>query len=272
VTPHKDEYLELCAGYVLGNLADEEGRTLEAHLEEGCPACETEINRLGRGAMAFLSATPRLLEPSSLRARVLDTVLREGAQREGQKERRRAPIPLPRRRTAPVFGWIIALAGVLIAVGAVYEWRAASQSKRELAASREEVSRLNQEIQSEREWAAVALSPQTRVVELKPTPAGEPQLHARVTYDPATRRALVAVSDLATPPGKDYQLWAITKSGASSLGLVRTDPRGRALIRLVNAGEPFTLAAFAVSLENEGGAPTPTAPAGPVVMVGKLGT
>ncbi len=272
MTPHKDEYLELCPGYVLGNLTEEEARTLEAHLAEGCPACETEISRLGRGAMAFASATPRLLEPSSLRARVLDTVLREGVQREGQRERRRAPIPLPRRRTAPVLGWTFAVAAVLIAAFAVHEWRAASRLEQDLAAARQEVTRLNQQIQSEREWAAVATAPQTRTIELKPTPAGEPQLHARVTYDPSTRRALVAVSAFVTPPGKDYQLWAITKTGPISLGLVRTDPQGRALIRLNDAGDPFTLAAFAVSLENAGGAPTPTAPAGPVVMVGKIGT
>ena len=275
MTPHKDEYLELCAGYVLGNLTEEEARTVEAHLAEGCSACETEINRLGRGAMAFASATPRLLEPSSLRARVLDTVRNDGGQRDGQRERgreRRRPIPLPPRRIAPVLGWMGAVAAVLIAAFALYEWRAASRLERDLAAARQEVSRLNQQIQSEREWAAVATAPQTRTIELKPTPAGQPQLHARVTYDPATRRALVAVSDFVTPPGKDYQLWAITKTGPMSLGLLRTDPQGRALIRLDDAGDPFTLAAFAVSLENAGGAPTPTAPAGPVVMVGKIGT
>jgi len=272
VTPHKDEYLELCAGYVLGNLTEQEAQTLEAHLEEGCAACESEINRLGRGAMAFASATPRLLEPASLRARVLETVRGDGGQREGQRERRRAPIPLPRRRAAPVLGWMGAAAAVLIAAFALYEWRAATRLERDLASARQEVSRLNQQIRSEREWAAVALAPQTRTIELKPTPAGEPQLHARVTYDPVTRRALVAVSDLIAPPGKDYQLWAITKTGPMSLGLVRTDPQGRAQIRLEDAGDPFTLAAFAVSLENAGGAPTPTAPAGPVVMVGKIGT
>jgi len=276
VTPHKDEYLELCAGYVLGNLAEEEARTLEAHLAEGCPACETEIDRLGRGAMAFASATPRLLEPSSLRARVLDTVLREGAKREGQRERRRevkrSTIPLPRRQGAPVFAWTFALAALLIAAVAVYEWRAASQLEKQLAVSRQEVARLNQQIQGEREWAAVATAPQARSIELKPTPDGAPQLHARVTYDPATRRAVVAVSDFVTPPGKDYQLWAITKTGPLSLGLVRPDRQGHAVLHLDDAGDPFTLAAFAVSLENEGGAPTPTAPAGPVVMVGKIGT
>ena len=99
-----------------------------------------------------------------------------------------------------------------------------------------------------------------------------PRRHGVRLGDPSFAGALVAVSDFVTPPGKDYQLWAITKTGPISLGLVRTDPQGSAVIRLNDAGDPFTLAAFAVSLENAGGAPTPTAPAGPVVMVGKIGT
>jgi anti-sigma factor RsiW len=278
VTPHTDELLERCTGYVLGNLSDTELGALEAHLKEGCPACEAEIHRLGRGAWAFAAATPRLLEPSPMRTRILDGVLRESREREGQKkEGRRAPIPFPRRRSTPVFGWFAFLAAVVFAVSGVIEWRAASRMQRELSVAREEVTRLNEEIQSERQWTAMATAPQTRVIQLVPTPAGlagaeGAQLRARVAYDPATRQAIVSASGLAAPPGKDYQLWAITNTGPVSLGLLRADRDGKTTIRLPNAGDPFTLSAFAISLENEGGAPTPTAPAGPVVMAGKVGT
>ena len=269
MSPHKDEHLELCAGYVLGNLAEDERRMLEAHLEEGCAVCEVEINRLGRGAWAFAAATPRLLEPSSIRARVLDTVRRESGPKDGRAGSR-APIPFPRRQVGRALAWMAAAAAVVFAVFGYTEWRLAGRLSRELAASRENIARLSQEVQSAREWAAVATAPQTRVVDLKPTPNGSPQLHARVTYDPGTRRAILSVAGFTTPAGKDYQLWAVTKSGPASLGLVRADSSGHALIQLSNAGDPFTLAAFAVSLENQGGAPTTTAPAGPLVMVGKI--
>jgi anti-sigma-K factor RskA len=270
VSPHKDEHLELCAGYVLGNLSEDERRMLEAHLEEGCAVCEVEINRLGRGAWAFAAATPRLLEPSSIRARVLDAVRHETGSKEGGRAGSRAPIPFPRRQVGRALGWLAAAAAVVFAVFGYAEWKLATRLSRDLADSRENVARLSQEVQTAREWAAVATAPQTRVVDLKPTANGSAQLHARVTYDPATRRAIVSVADFVAPAGKDYQLWAITKSGPASLGLVKADSSGRALIQLSNAGDPFTLAAFAVSLENAGGAPTPTAPAGPVVLVGKI--
>jgi anti-sigma-K factor RskA len=95
---------------------------------------------------------------------------------------------------------------------------------------------------------------------------------ASVAYDPATRRALVTCENFTAPAGHDYELWAIRASGPESLGLVRADTGGRAQIRIPDAGDPATLGAFAVSLEARGGAPTPHAPAGPVVMVGKLGS
>jgi len=267
MSPHKDEHLDLCAGYVLGNLAEDERRALEGHLEEGCAVCEVEINRLGRGAWAFAAATPRLLEPSSIRARVLDTVRREYGQKEGRAGSRAA---FPRRQVVRALGWLAAAAAVVFAVLAYAEWQQATRLSRDLAGSRENASNLSREVQSAREWAALATSPQTRVIDLKPTPNGSAQLHARVTYDPSTRRGILSVAGFEAPPDKDYQLWALTKSGPASLGLVRADPAGRALIQLSNAGDPFTLAAFAVSLENAGGAPTPTAPAGLLVMIGKV--
>ena len=91
-----------------------------------------------------------------------------------------------------------------------------------------------------------------------------------MTYDPVSRRAVVVCTNFSAPAGKDYELWGISKSGPASLGLVHADPNGHAVLHLENAGDPGSLAAFAVSLENEGGAPTSVAPAGPVVLLGKI--
>jgi anti-sigma-K factor RskA len=267
VSPHKDEHLELCAGYVLGNLAVEERGAFETHLQEGCAVCEVEINRLGRGVWAFAAATPRLLEPSSIRARVLDAVRRESGQRDGRAGSRPR---FPLRQLVRALGWMAAAAALIFAMLARTEWQRATRLSQDLAGSRENASKLREEVQSARSWAALATSPQTRVIDLKPTPNGSADLHARVTYDPATRRAIVSVAGFEAPSGRDYQLWALTKSGPASLGLVRADSSGRALIQISNAGDPFTLSAFAITRESAGGAPTPTAPAGLLVMIGKI--
>jgi len=261
VSEHRDEHLELCAGYALGNLDDGDRRTLEAHLADGCAVCEAEIARLSSAVWLLAASTTPLRAPAALRARVLDAV----------KAEPRPPIPLPQRRRTSVPSWAWAAAAVLIAGAGLLEWRTARVLEKSLAETKGEIARLKQQLDEERSWATLPEAPDARVIQLAHTPAGSPQLSARVTYDPATRRAVVVCSDFAAPTGKDYELWAILKSGPQSLGLVHADSAGRAVVRIADAGDPASLAAFAVSLENEGGAPTSTAPAGPVVMVGKTG-
>ena len=182
-----------------------------------------------------------------------------------------APIPLPRtRRTAArPWSWAIA-AAVLLALTAI-TWKVVDTLERELSATRSQMTALRQELEDEKSWLAVLESPRARVVQLQPTPDGSAALAARVIFDPATRRAVVVGESLTPPLGKDYQLWAITAAGPASLGLVRADASGHAVMKLADVGDPQSLGAFAVSLEREGGAPTPNAPAGPVVMLGKLG-
>jgi len=267
VTPHRDAHLELCASYALGASNESDRRELEAHLAEGCPVCTAELERMSRGAWVLAASSRPLRAPAALRRRVLNAIRDEGA---AGSPIHPVPIPLPPRPTIPI-AWVWAAAAAVIAVAGVLQYRAASYLESQLARTRSEMARLEQEIQNERSWAAVSSAPDARVVQLQPTPNGSPELAARITYDPTTRRALVAVSNFTAPSGKDYQLWAILKNGPASLGLVRPDSTGRAVLRLTNVADPEILSAFAVSLENSGGAPTPNAPAGPVVMLGKVG-
>jgi len=140
-----------------------------------------------------------------------------------------------------------------------------------LSVTRSQMAQLQKQLDEEKSWMALLESPQSRVVELHATPDGSPELAARVIFDPVSRRGLVLCDRFAAPAGKDYQLWAIAGGSPASLGLVRADAAGHAVIKLADVGDPRVLGAFAVSLEREGGSPTPTAPAGPVVMLGKLG-
>ena len=265
----------MCAGYVLGALDAADAHALEAHLAEGCAVCEAEIERLSRGAWLLAASSTPLRAPASLRAKVLRGVWSEMP--AGARPPARPTLEPPergRRRSFVRPAWAWAAAAAVIAVAGFLQWRTANRLESQLAETRAEVERLRGTIEEERAWAAVATAPDARVVQLAPTPdspAPLAPLAARVTYDPTTRRALVAVSNFTAPPGQDYQLWAILDTGPSSLGLVRPDASGAAVLRLSNVGDPRQLAAFAVSLEAKGGAPTPNAPAGPVVMVGKLG-
>ena len=277
MSPRHEEVFDLCAGYVLGSLDATERRSLEDHLAEGCTQCDAELRRLGAGASLLAASAPSLRAPAALRDRVISAVRAEPRASSPAGISRRAdphaPLPLrpPARRRVSIATWTWAAAATLIAIAGALQWRAATRMERNLADTRGQLEQLRQQLEEERRWASLPDAPQAMVVRLSPTPDGSPQLSGRVLFDPATRRAVVALSNFVAPTGKDYQLWAISKSGPSSLGLVRADSTGRAVVRLPDVGEVATLTAFAVSLEQKGGAPTPNAPAGPVVMIGKIG-
>lgn len=267
---HRTEYLELCAGYVAGSLDPADREALEAHLAEGCAVCEGEIRHLGGAATLLAVSAPRLKAPAALRSRVMAAVQ---ADAKGSVHSAEAP-PLriePKARRRPAYAtWGLAMAAALIAVIGVLEWRANRNLRHELAESRAALDELRRTAEEERLWAEVPMAPLAVSVDLATTPEAPGKLAARATYDPVSRRAVVVVNGFTPPAGRDYQLWAIRDTGPASLGVIHADASGRSVIRLPDAGPPGSLAAFAVSLENEGGAPTLTAPAGPVVMVGKI--
>lgn len=277
MSQHRDEHLDLCAGYALGSLSDADRRQLEAHLESGCPECERALADFGAATVLLAASAPAAAPPPALKGRVMGAIEAEGARRAAPtgapaREERRV-IELKPRWPQLLASWGWAAAAAALAIATAVSWNAATRLRGELEANRRQLAELERKLGDERQWAAVLSAPGAKVVNLAPTPAGASDLRARATYDPATQRAVIVFENFKAPSGHDYELWAIrgAKPAPASLGLVKADEDGRAVLRLENVGDPTTLGAFAVSLENEGGAPTPTAPAGPVVMVGKLG-
>lgn len=264
MSAHTPALLELCADYVLGTIAPADRARLEAHLADGCAECEAELTALSEGAFLLAASAPPVAAPRRVRERVLAAV-----NAEPQRPSARVA-PLPVRPRASRMAWVWAAAAAFIAAFSIGLWRDVQRAERQLGEARTQMGQLEQELANERRWAETLAAPGAHVVALATTPATQAPLIARVTFDPATRRAVVVCDHFAPPAGHDYQLWAISDQGPASLGVVHADANGHAQVRIDNAGDPAKLAAFAVSLENQGGAPTPTAPAGPVVMVGKI--
>src|SRR5262249_43930560 len=237
-----------------------EREAFERHLAEGCATCEAALRDHSTAAvMLAASATPA--QPSrELRGRVLEAV---------RSERGRVIELKPRRGISVVtLGWAAA-AAALIVVNVVL-WNAAQRLSRELAQRQAQLAQLQQRLHEEQGWAAVLSAPDARVAVLAPTPAGNPALKGRATFDPATQRAVLVFENVSAPQGSDYELWALRRSGATSLGLVKADAGGHATVRLENVSDMEPVTDFALSRERQGGSPNPHAPAGPVVMVGKL--
>lgn len=279
---HDDEYLELAAGYALDCLDAGDRQRFEAHLAAGCPVCEAELETLRSAAVALASSAPPALPSPALRERVL-TAAREdrggaaatarpdggGGDREGLfaggPGRGKVVEMRPRRQSwAPALGWAAAAA---LAVVTALSWNAANRVRGELDATREQLAGLRQQLEVERRWAAVMNSPDARMAELAPVGVA---MRGRAIFDPRTRSAVLVFDSMTPPSGKDYELWALRPDGVASLGLVRPDATGHAVMRLEDVGDVANLAGFAVTMEKEGGSGNPSAPGGPIVLAGKF--
>jgi anti-sigma-K factor RskA len=278
VSAEHESYLESCAAYALGGLDEADRVRFEEHLSAGCAECEAALADYAAATVLLAASAPEAAPPPGLRARVIKAAL--AARPAATVER----FPIPRTVEHPVlrrpsrWSWALAAAAVVLAVGAGVVWMTNADLRTEVArlgeelrVARERIATLELQSVEENRWARVLTSPNARVATLVPTPDAETTLKGRAIYDPSTRAAVVVLENVNIPSNRTYQLWAIRGGTPASLGLIRADKSGLAVMRVPDAGESTSLGAFAISLEPAGGSPNPAAPSGPVVMLGKLG-
>jgi len=268
-----EEFIELCAGHALGSLDEADRKRLEEHLASGCAECEGALAEFSASTVLLAASAPPASPSPRLRERVLGAVHADRAREATARRREEHGVAgaAARRRGFPwgaVYGWA---AAACLAVAVLVFARATWRLRDELAGGQQALAALEQRLLESERWAAVLSAPSARVASLAPTPEGNADLRARATLDPATRRAVVVFENFQAPSGRDYELWVIRGAAPASLGVIEADENGRAVVRVEDVGDPATIEAFAVSLEPSGGSPTPTAPTGPVVMVGALG-
>ncbi len=270
---HRPEYLDLCAGWALDALDDADRRRLEAHLKTGCAECERALAEFSVATVALAASAPAALPSSSLRGRVLAAATGADEPRAERAVIVRRPTELEsaHRRFSP-WTWVpVAAAAAFVLVSALL-WMQAARQSGELAATRARIAELEQQAAADREWERILTSAYSRVAVLAPTTDGDPGLRARVVYDPGSGRAVVMAESLLPQVERDYELWVIRGGAPVSLGVMATDDQGRVAMRLEGVGAAEAISAFAVSVEPRGGSPNKSAPSGPVVMLGPLGS
>ncbi|HEV8481719.1 MAG TPA: anti-sigma factor [Candidatus Eisenbacteria bacterium] len=277
MTEDHDRYLELAAGYALGALDGEDRLLFEEHLGAGCDECEAALADYSGAAVMLAASAPAAAPSPELRARVIKAAL---AARPVATPLSSAVKPLRPGRPRGWIEWSPAWAAIAaaMAIVAAAGWVASGRLSKEVSAlkgqlgeARDRIALLESQSVQQDYWTKVLTSPQAKVAVLARTPDAQTTLEGRAIYDPGTHAAVVILRNVFVPTGQDYQLWAIRGSTPASLGLVHPDKDGIAILRVDDAGDPASLGAFAVSLEQQGGSPNPAAPTGPVVMLGKLG-
>jgi anti-sigma-K factor RskA len=250
-----ERYAEDLALYALDALRGEDRERVNEHLA-ACAACRLELEQLrGDTALLALSTTgPR--PPQRARQRLLDAVAREP----------RVPRLVQtstRRSWWGMLGWAAAAAVVVFALSV---WWENAVLKETLASASSQAAKNAREMEELRKIAAPILEPEAQRVTLvaAKTP---PQPQGKVFYLRNRSSLVLLANNLpALPPQKAYELWLIPASGAPvPAGVFKPDAHGSASV--VNPPLPAgaEAKAFAITVENEAGAATPTMP---IVMMG----
>lgn len=256
--PQHEQFADDLALYALNALDGDDRTKLESHLDT-CADCRRELEQLrGDGALLAISTTgPR--PPARARQRLLDAI----ADNPAQTPQLQKASGTYRPRAWGWLGWVVAAAAMILA-GVL--WQANNvlrQSLDTIVATRETDAR---ELKQLMRVLAPIRSPRAQRVTLVPVKnSAQPQ--GKVFYLRKSSDLVFIANNLAALPArKAYELWLIPVSGNPiPAGVFKPDARGTATI--VNPPLPANAEAkaFAITIENEAGAATPTMP---IVMMG----
>ena len=268
-----DRLHDLAGAYALGALDHAERAEFERHLTE-CRACAEEVRSLQPVVDGLGQIVPQVDPPAALRERILSS---SPASRASARQARSDDYVVHVRPTSSGWGWLAAAASLVVAVGlGIYVWqlrdrlteveRRLDEATARAAANDTQMAALQRAAIDVRTTALVIGAPDLLRVDLA-GPTGSPA-KARAFWSRAQGLVFTAVDLPPLPPGKVYQLWVVGAQAPVSAGILDLDAAGRATT-IVEPGPAFPdPAAFAVTLEPEGGVPQPT---GDKVLVGLVG-
>ena len=258
-----EQFAEDLALYALNALEGDDRAILEKHLA-GCSECRLELEELrGDGALLALSTIgPK--PPARARQRLLDAVAKEAAPTLSQKTRKDgAPTTATRRSWWGALGWAATAAVIVFAASL---WKENTALKQSLASASAQAIQSARELDDLRKISAPLIAPEAQRITLvaMKTP---PQPQGKAFYL-RNRSSLVFMANNMPPlpPQKAYELWLIPTQGAPvPAGMFKPDAHGSATV--VNPPLPSGMEAkaFAITVENEAGATTPTMP---IMMMG----
>jgi anti-sigma-K factor RskA len=256
--------------YVLGMLPEEEAFKI-AQLATLFPEVQEEVNRISESLESLENTTTAAPSPSVKDALMSKlTTLKAEEQRRGSNSTVEEPKETGKSFT-PVVSlhkprqnqlWLAAsFIGFILSLGAVFYLISQNKkNKTELASVQQEATKLRNDLNSQQQ-KILAYSETMQMlhddnymkINLTNVP-GKPQAIAQVFWNTKTKEVYIAdVSLPQTPSDKQYQLWAIVDGKPVDAGMLSDAKNLAQKIKVFEKAD-----AFAITLENKGGSPTPT--------------
>lgn len=268
------EYIEsgIIEAYVLGALPEQERAQVEADIAM-YPELAAEKLAIEEAMASFageFAATP----PAGMQEQVWNAIKDEDSN-VGSSDTPVRTVPMPDAGGAGSSGrvsWQRAAVWAAVIVSVLTNFvllsqRNESREQKELLATRIDSMQANQQelvasLNAYKQKQDIALAPGTETVVMRKE--GNNEMAGTVYWSKDKGEAYLALHNIPLPPqGKQYQLWVIQDGKPVDMGVISNDlVAGNGMLKLpksVTTGQ-----AFAISLEKEGGNPTPTE----VYMVG----
>ncbi len=158
----------------------------------------------------------------------------------------------------------LAAAVALLAISLIFNfihWQQAKSTQRELAEMKSEQEKImagsremQQQVEQSNRHMQMMLDPAMKAVHLAGVGTHTAN-NAMVMWDTRTKEVFLSLKNLPPPPsGKQYQLWAIVDGKPVDAGVYNMDTKEMMQkMKVIPAAQMF-----AITLENQGGSPTPT--------------
>jgi anti-sigma-K factor RskA len=262
------EYIEsgILEAYVIDALTPEERLEVEANIAR-YPELAKEVNSIEEGMLAFAKAGAKE-PPSFMKERIWQAIELDSTKKQKEtirsKESRTIPLTKVRHQN---FYWqraaiFLVLAGSLVANYILWSENSRTKNQqlaltRSMDSMRLESYRLSRVEENARKENEMLADTAMQAVVMKTMVQGHP-MAATVYWSKSNGEIYLAIQKLPPPPhGKQYQMWVIQNGSPVSMGVIPneviTDGIITKLPMQITNGQ-----AFAISLEKEGGNPTPT--------------
>lgn len=248
--------------YVLGLASPEEQAEFESMCSQYPEVLTARTNfEIAMEHQAMQNPVP---PPPALKQHIKDLIL--------PAEARVIPINSPESATNVNWLKYAAAACAVLLAGSLY-WNISQYNRnKKLQVSYDEVARDYDSMAVrltgvEDEIAMMTLNPNIKMAAMKGL-APAPASLATVYWDSTSKDVYLLVNNLPAPPSeKQYQLWALLDGKPIDVGMIDNDffvDQKKLLLRMKNVGGAQ---AFAITLEDKGGSPTPK---GPMYTLGNL--
>ena len=239
--------------HALGELTSNDQQEIQEHLRT-CAACRRELQAL-RGDLGLLALSSSGPQPP---ARAKDRLMRAIAAEPRIRPATAAP-ELSQRSLW--WAWVPTLAAVALLFVLGNLWVSNRHLKDEIAELGNRYQDASIQLKLATEKLHLLTAPDAVHVTLNPQNTSKHPTGTAI-FSPSQKRMLFMASNMALPPpGKAYELWIIPMQGAPiPAGVFKPDEHGNAMMMDHPMPAGVVAKAFAVTMEREEGAETPTMP------------